>query len=405
MTESQKRLRELAERQSSERQRMAELSMMDSLDDEQRSELDRIENGTPDLERTMRAAQVAVDAEDEAQRLEGRTRTADTPEDRELRELAGRANVGTIFDAALEHRATSGAEKEIQDHHRLHSNQVPLMLLETRAVTPAPANVGQDLGEIIPGVFPQACATWLGVDMPVVPVGQSVYPVLSTNATVHNPAENADAAETTGAFTADVLTGSRLQAAFFYSREDRARFAGMDSALRMNLSDALSDALDLRVIAGTDGLLTGTNLANHNVTVATTFASYKASLGYGRVDGTWASMVGDIRVLMGSETFAHAATAYRSNNADDDALMVLMGATGGVKVSSHVPAAASNRQNTVVRLGMQRDMVSPVWEGLTLIPDEVTLAASGQIKITAVMLSATKILRPAGFYKQQVQIA
>ena len=36
----------------------------------------------------------------------------------------------------------------------------------------------------------------------------------------------------------------------------------MDSSLRMNLSDALSDGLDAQIIAGTNGLLTGTNLAH-----------------------------------------------------------------------------------------------------------------------------------------------
>ena len=80
-----------------------------------------------------------------------------------------------------------------------------------------------------------------------------------------------------------------------------------------------------------------------------------------------------------------------------------MAVTAGVKVSAHVPAVASHKQNAVIRLGMRRDMVAPVWEGVTLIPDEITLAAKGQIVITAVMLHAVKILREAGFYKQQVQ--
>ena len=52
MTEAQKRLRELRERQSKERQTMAELSKVAYADrTEQRAELDTIENGsTPDLE-------------------------------------------------------------------------------------------------------------------------------------------------------------------------------------------------------------------------------------------------------------------------------------------------------------------------------------------------------------------
>ena len=75
-------------------------------------------------------------------------------EDRELRSLIDRANVGEIFEAALEHRATTGAEAEVQTHFRLAANAVPLALLETRAVTPAPGQVAQNQAAIIPGVFP-----------------------------------------------------------------------------------------------------------------------------------------------------------------------------------------------------------------------------------------------------------
>ena len=310
-----------------------------------------------------------------------------------------------IFEAALEHRATDGAEAELQTHYRLSSNAIPLALLETRAVTPAPSDVGQNMGAILPGVFPDSAAAFLGIDMPTVGVGEAVYPVLTTNATVGTPAENAAQAETTGSFSADVLSPSRLQAAFFYSREDRARFAGMDEALRMNLSDALADALDAQILAGTNGLFTGQILTNHNVTTATTFDLYLAGLAYGRVDGTYASTAGDLRILMGSHTYGHAGRVYRNASVDRTALDRLMEVSGGVKVSAHVPAAASNRQNAVIRLGMRRDFVAPIWEGISLIPDEISLAANGQIKITAVMLHAIKLLRSAGFYKQQTQSA
>ena len=48
-------------------------------------------------------------------------------------------------------------------------------------------------------------------------------------------------------------------------------------------------------------------------------------------------------------------------------------------------------------------MVAPIWEGVTLIPDEITKAANGQIVITAVMLYAIQILRSKlASYKQQV---
>ena len=100
---------------------------------------------------------------------------------------------------------------------------------------------------------------------------------------------------------------------------------------------------------------------------------------------------------MGAATFGHAAAAFRSDNAGDRAALEdLMAVTGGVRVSAHVPAVASNKQNAVIRLGMRRDMTAPVWEGVTLIPDEITKDGSGQIVVTAVMLYSVKILRAAG---------
>ena len=50
----------------------------------------------------------------------------------------------------------------------------------------------------------------------------------------------------------------------------------------------------------------------------------------------------------------------------------------------------------MIRLGSRRDMVAAIWEGVTLIPDEITLAGAGQIKVTAVMLHAVK--NPSGIW-------
>ena len=398
MTKRQK----LELRASEIRAKLSELAGVDALTDEQRTEIDTLRNEYADTERRIQAATIGDD------KPEGReTRT----EDRELAELIGAADVGAIFTATLEHRATDGQTAELQQHFGLGANQVPLVLLrgappvEARAtgVTPAPADVGTTQQPIIPAVFPQSCAAFLGVDMPTVGVGEAVFPVLTTSADVNVPAENAESAETAGAFSAEVLSPSRLQASFFYSREDRARFAGMDSALRMNLSDALSDKLDQQVLNGDEGLLNGTVLANHNVSTETTYALYRSQFAYGRVDGTYATGTGELKVVMGAATFAHAASQYRGNNDNTDALMAMVAAGVAVKVSAHVPAVAATKQNTVIRLGMRRDMVAPIWDGITLIPDEVTKAANGQIVVTAVMLHAVQVLRAGGFYKQQTQ--
>ncbi len=395
MTDRQK----LELRQSSIRGRLSELGAEDATEDG-KEEIDRLAAEYSGNEARVRAFMVADDAPVET--------TTATKEGKERAELYAKASVGDLVGNLVNGRSgVDGAMRELQQEHNLGDNEIHVRQLtpESYAVTPGASDVGQNQQEIIPYVFPDGVAQFLSIDQPVVGVGEAVFPVLSSTLDVGVPAENDPQTETTGAFTADVLSPKRLQASFFYSREDRARFAGMDSALRENLSMGLSDGLDKQIIAGTTGLLTGTVLANHNVSTQTTYALYRNQFAFGRVDGRYAGGTEGLRVVMGSEAYAHAAAQYRGNNDNQDALQSLREATGGVRVSAHVPDESSNKQNAVIRLGMRRDYVAPVWENVALIPDEVTKAANGQIVITAVMLHATKLLRADGFYKQQTQHA
>ena len=311
-----------------------------------------------------------------------------------------------MFENVVEHRVSGGAIAEVQKERGLAANALPVeMLMEHRAVTPAPAEVGQTQAQIEGYVFPRSVAAFLGIPSPVVGVGDQTFPVLTSDPAAGTPAENAAQTETDGAFSANVLTPARIQASFFWSREDAARFAGMGDALREALQGGLADKLDSEIMRGDNGLLTGTNLSDHNASSETSFASYISDFGYSRVDGRYAASGADVRLVMGSATYAHAGGQYRHANADDVALDRLTEITGGVRVSAHVPAVASSKQNVLIRLGNRRDMVAPVWGNVTLIPDEVTKAANGQIVLTAVMLHAVKIIRAGGFYKRQSQHA
>ena len=386
------------------RQRLATIGAMEELDDETRSELDTLKVEYADNDSKRAALTIASDApvtHTEVRSSQGR----------EFRALVDKSNVGEIFDAALSKRSVDGATKELQDHYGLDANQVPLSLLmrswpdndelETRAVTPAPGDVGQEQQTIIPWVFPQSAAMFLGVDMPTVGVGEQTYSVLSKELDVRTPAESADADETTGSFSADVLSPSRIQASFFYSREDRARFSGMDAALRQNLTEGLDDGLDKQILSGTNGLFTGTNLANNAQTTNDTFDSYLNNLCWNQIDGRYAAMPSDLALVVGAATLKDLGATYRNTTVDRSALDRVMDLTGGVRVSAHVPAPATNRQDAVIRRGMSMTAVAPVWEGLTIIPDEVTQAKKGQLVITAVMLYAMKVLRTgAGLVKQ-----
>ena len=176
MTKSQTLALEMSEK----RQKINELLAIESdkLSDEQRTEIGTLTKRLQEIEVETRAAIVAEG--DDEKRIAEEFRD---PKARELAELESRASIGAIFGAALEHRQTDGAEAELQKHLKLTANQIPLALIrasaEIRAVTPAPDTVGAEQAPIVPGVFPMSCAAFLGVDMPTVPVGDAVFPVLT----------------------------------------------------------------------------------------------------------------------------------------------------------------------------------------------------------------------------------
>ena len=385
--------------------RLSELGAETELTDEYRAELAGLRKEYADTERRMAALRISEPA-----RTPIETRST---EGTEYRAILARANVGNVYDALLNHRAVVGPEAELQQALGLAGNQIPLDMLrgagrgdggnggmEYRAVTPGAANVAQVEQPVIPYVFPQSAAAFLGVDMPTVGVGEVVYPVLTATLSVEALAENAEGTETTGAFSSDVLTPKRLQSSFFYSREDRARMSMLDSSLRQNLSDGLADGLDKEIIHNT--LLDGTNLPNNNQTTNDTFESYLNNLCWNWVDGRYASMTSDLAMVVGAATFKDLGQTYRNTSVDRSALDRLMELTSGVRVSAHVPVPVTNRQNAVIRRGMSMTCIAPIWEGVTLVgPDEITKAASGQIVITAVLLYSVKVLRTgAGLVKQ-----
>ena len=303
-----------------------------------------------------------------------------------------------------------GATLEAQQAYGLGPNQVPLEMLrlEERAVTPGPTSVATEEADVLPPVFATGAGAFLSIDRPIVPMGDAVYPVLTSRPSVGGPhSDSTDVGETTGGFTADLLGSERIQAGFIYRRMDALRFPAMDPALRQALNGGLEEKLDYEVIAGTDGLLTGANLPNNNVAAVTTFADYISRFAYARVDGRFAAELGDLRTVAGATTYGHMGSVYRSNNADYSVVDSLMQKTAGVRVSVHVPAVtAAHKQNAVIRLGLRRDMVQPVWGGVTIIVDEYgELAGKGEIEVTAVVGTNVKILRADGFFKQQTQHA
>ena len=394
-------------KQSSIRESINTLLGNDARTEAEQVELEKLTGEGQKIEPEIRAAIIASPDPAEIV-LEG------DAESRELARLTERANVGDILSATFEKRSTDGETSEIQKHYGLGAHQVPLSMLrinravEERAAATVPASIGDaSQGEVITPIFSSGEGSFLGIERPTVPVGDAAYPVLSTMPDVKGPySDSTEAGQTDATFVANALSPERLQASFSYRRTDAARFAGLDASLRLALSGGLEEALDDQAISGTDGLLTATNLPNNNVNTISTFALYLSGLLYGRVDGRYARTPSDIRMIVGQGTFAHASAAFKGNNSDESGVERLQEKSGGLMVSAHAPDVASNRQNALIRLGSARGAaVQPMWEGVSLIVDEFTRSAYGEIVVHAVLLANFAITRKAQWHKQQTQHA
>ena len=260
---------------------------------------------------------------------------------------------------------------------------------------------------IVPYVFPAGAAAFLGIDMPTVGVGEAVFPVLTSVLAVGVPAEGIEQAETTGSWSADVLSPARLQASFFLF----PRRPGTVYGHGQQLAGKPQHGPERRPgppdhpwrQRSADRRQLGQPCARPRRRPGTSTSPILATAG---VDGRYAETAAALRILMGTGSYADAGLTYRAPETDETAPRA---ADADHRRRAGLGPRArrwrGNKQNGLIRLGMRRDMVAPIWENVAIIPDEITKADEGQIKITAVMLHAVKILRVAGFYKQEVNVS
>ena len=237
--------------------------------------------------------------------------------------------------------------------------------------------------------------------MPTVPIGTSGYPHLSGGTTFSQQATGGAQAAVAGVFAGAELAPLRATASYEYSVEDMYKLSGLEEALRRDLREGLSNLLSEQHLSG-DG--TAPNVSGIRTAIPATpttdptdvdnFQEITQRFG-GLVDGLNAYGLGDLRVLMSADTYAHAITQYRGNATTMSAYDWLMERCNGVEVSSRFPAAVADIAHSVIHKASypERNAVAPVWQGLQLVDDPYTLAQSGQRRITAILLHNFAVLQ------------
>lgn len=354
----------------------------------------------------------ALDAlRNEYNRVEARKRVlatiADaTPEVRETRtdpqlsELETRARLADVFEATSTGRLTTGATAELQAERGLAADQIPLSLLETRATSgSAPANVGRNQDEILPVVFPESSLAFMGVSNPTVGVGERVYPVMTAptdGAADYDEGTKVD--DTDFTFASTLLAPRRIQRSFTWSIEDGAIFAGMEDALRRNLSAGLGDGLDEYVLTKTDKGLFDHGTDPSAPTKEADYAAYRLAV-MGRVDGIYASRASDVRMLVTPGIYRHMDSKFRgTGGTDESALEMVMRLSGGIRSTANAPDPTGDEfHQAVTHRGPAGAAVAPIWDGIQLIRDNISGSREGEIRLTAVMLANFAVLRAAQY--------
>ena len=343
----------LAVRSSELREKLNTLSGLDTLNDEQRAELDTTTKEFKDTELQYRAALLSEGEEEQ--------RAKESEPDAEHRErlaLRSKASVTDYILSAIQGTALTGAAAEYRAAEGI-ADGIPMELFDTAeteqradAPTPAPGTVGVNLDTFRPFVFSRSVLPALGVEMPRVMSGTYASATISTTQTAKSYAEGVDADSAAAGFTVTSVTPKRISARMSIRIEDVAQVgqANFESALRQNIMLALSNELDDQGLNGAGGN-SGADLIGifERLTdpAATTgvadFNGFAASFG-NLVDGLWANTIKDVMIVVGPATYQLATRAFQTTTGsagEMSAAAYSMMQTGGFWTNSRMPAAGT----------------------------------------------------------------
>ena len=424
MTLAQTKLRQLRDRQSKERGRVAELAVADELTDETRAELDTIETGTPDLERQLRAATTAVETEETEQRDAAATGNKDglDTEDRERVELRSKVRMGRYVLAAMENRAVDGAEGELNAAVGIGANRFPLELLappELRvARTEDRATTGADIQTMprtwLDRLFAETAAMRLGITMESVPAGSASFPVTTAGASAAQRGKDQAAADTAWTVGVTELTPKRNAATLKFSIEDTARIPGLESALTRDLRMALTEGVDRAMFIGDSGAnpnagdivgLQGAAITESTLTQSANKIKGPETLAAftDMIDGIHANTLGDLNVVSAVGAYRLWETTVINSTSTVTTLAKFLRDAGlSWAARGSIEDATSNGDFAAFvgrRMGIDGAGVAAVWDAGILTRDPYTDAAKGTVHLTMTWLWDFGLPRTSSFQR------
>lgn len=381
----------ITRRQSEIRQQLAELVGKTDPTDEETRIMEALDREYRSNEVRYRAALVA---EDQERREAGAE--LETAETRDWQGLMDRFEVRQVV-AALDHGhqldgATAEVVQEMRSQGTYTGVPVPLEALEVRAGE----TVSTDLVDpkatrgIFDRLFPQSVAARMGVQSVSIPHGSVEYPIATAGASAGWAASETGTVGAAAAFKTAEATLSpdhTLGCQMKVTRKALAQVgAGLEQAIRRDMSAAIGAELDRAVLigTGTGGQPTGI------VTGATNTGDWAA---------TWTAIKSEVVAFMQANAISDpgqvrlAMTPAMWSDLDDAIWDAGSGITEWDRLARHVGAGnivratqlpADTALLTVTAGGLAPAYLG-VWGGLDVIRDPYSDAASGGLRLTGLM--------------------
>ena len=383
----------------------------------------RSREGTPDLERQLRAATTAVETEESEQRAAGTA--GDAPvgdaEDRERAELRVKVKLGGYVAAAIEQRSADGAEAEYNAALGIGANRFPLELLAPPEQRAARAEDRETTGvdtQTMPRtwldrLFSGTAAEAVGVSMESVPVGKSSHPVTATGATAAQRGKSEAADDAAWTLSVIEMTPKRNAVRLLFNIEDAARIPGLESALTRDLRMTMVEGIDRAIFLGDNGatpnaadivgLTTAAGLVEKSIPQAGKVKGSDTLQVFAElIDGKAAMMPSDLKAVfaVGANTLWSHQLANTGASVDTTIAEFLRRFGLNWMTRGDIETTTADTEFAAfvgLGRGLDGSGVAAVWEAGELIRDPYSGAAKGEVALTLCYLWDFKLPRASNF--------
>ena len=387
--------------------------------DPQEGDIEKLEALTKEgreLEIQYRAALVASVEHKEAGPI-----LEEKPEVNEFNELYHKARLFRFLDSIATGTKLDGAEAEMRaelfpDGSRAgNDNSVPLHMfldfdedIEVRVDAATTISVSTGIKETRPiadRVMARSDAAYLGANFLNVGAGQQSFPYISAGAGLTYADEGVEVDAQAGTIVVEDVNPTEATLAYLYGATSAKRFMDgeLESALRNDARQSIMDGIDLTVIRGRPAVanvlttavpgLETEIAAGADATKVLTAAEILAFFS-GRVDGKFAYVWTDVRMLLRPEPYAPSIFLGVAGAASDRLLSDIL-TPEQYRASQRLTAVASNLSQAISYAPMndRMDLIVPTWLDVGVIVDPYTAASKRQVRLTFSIAHSVKVLR------------